>query len=73
MILRQAKEIGEYATRCAKPIADLNCIHVKTRDSFMVRAKAVYLALGVKMAGEKDILELWMGPTEGLFYALRYS
>jgi transposase-like protein len=33
----------------------------------------VYLALGVKMVGEKEILGLWMGPTEGLFYALRYS
>jgi putative transposase len=40
------------------PIVYLDCIHVKTRDTGVVRAKAVYLALGINMAGEKEILGL---------------
>jgi transposase-like protein len=31
---------------------DLDYILVKTRDTGVVRAKAVYLALGINMAGE---------------------
>ena len=36
------------------PIVYLDCIHAKVRDG-AVRVKAVYLALGVNMAGEKGI------------------
>ncbi len=35
------------------------------RDTGVVRAKAVYLALGINMAGEKEILGLWIAQTEG--------
>jgi putative transposase len=38
------------------PIVYLDCIHVKVRDAGNVRAKAVYLALGINMAGEKELL-----------------
>ena len=41
----------------------LDCIHVKTRDAGAVRAKAVYLALGISMAGEKEVLGLWLAQT----------
>ena len=47
------------------PIFYLDCIHVKTRDAGAVRAKAVYPALGISMAGEKEILGLWIAQTEG--------
>jgi putative transposase len=42
------------------PIAYLDCIHVKVREG-SVRVKAVYLALGVTMAGEKEVLGMWIG------------
>ena len=45
------------------PIVYLDCIHVKTRDAGAVRAKAVYLALGINMEGEKEILGLWIAQT----------
>jgi len=45
------------------PIVYLDCIHVKTRDGGAVRAKAVYLALGINMQGEKEILGLWVAQT----------
>lgn len=47
------------------PIMYLDCIHVKTRDAGAVRVKAVYLALGVTMSGEKELLGLWIAQTEG--------
>ncbi len=53
------------------PIVYLDCIHVKTRDAGTVRAKAVYLALGISMAGEKEILGLWIAQTEGAKFWLQ--
>jgi putative transposase len=53
------------------PIVYLDCIHVKTRDAGAVRAKAVYLALGVSMEGEKEILGLWIAQTEGAKFWLQ--
>jgi putative transposase len=47
------------------PIVYLDCIHVKVRDSGTVRAKAVYLALGINMVGEKELLGIWIAQTEG--------
>lgn len=53
------------------PIVYLDCIHVKTRDAGAVRAKAVYLALGISMQGEKEILGLWIAQTEGAKFWLQ--
>lgn len=47
------------------PIVYLDCIHVKTRDAGAVRTKAVYLAPGISMTGEKELLGLWIAQTEG--------
>lgn len=47
------------------PIVYLDCIHVKVRDGGTVRVKAVYLALGINMSGEKEVLGLWISQTEG--------
>ncbi len=53
------------------PIFYLDCIHVKTRDSAAVIAKAVYLALGINIAGEKEILGMWIAQTEGTKFWLQ--
>lgn len=47
------------------PIVYLDCIHVKVRDNGAVRVKAGYLALGINMAGEKELLGIWIAQTEG--------
>ena len=36
-----------------------------------MRAKAVYLALGISMTGEKEILGLWIAQTEGAKFWLQ--
>ncbi|MBB5447987.1 transposase-like protein [Paraburkholderia sp. WSM4177] len=53
------------------PIVYLDCIHVKVRDSGAVRTKAVYLAIGVNMAGHKEVLGLWIAQTEGAKFWLQ--
>jgi putative transposase len=53
------------------PIVYLDCIHVKIRDGGVVRTKAVYLALGINMAGEKEILGLWIAQSEGAKFWLQ--
>ena len=53
------------------PIVYLDCIHVKVRDAGAVRVKAVYLALGINLAGEKELLGLWIAQTEGAKFWLQ--
>ncbi len=52
------------------PIVYLDCIHVKVREG-AVRVKAVYLAIGVTMSGEKEVLGLWLAQTEGAKFWLQ--
>ena len=52
------------------PIVYLDCIHAKVRDG-AVRVKAVYLALGITMEGEKEVLGLWIAQTEGAKFWLQ--
>lgn len=53
------------------PIVYLDCIHVKIRDAGTVRTKAVYLALGLNLSGEKELLGLWIAQTEGAKFWLQ--
>ena len=53
------------------PIVYLDCIHVKIRDTGSVRAKAIYLAIGINLAGEKEVLGLWIAQTEGAKFWLQ--
>ncbi len=47
------------------PIVYLDCIVVKVRQDKQVINKAVYLALGVNMEGQKEPLGMWLSETEG--------
>ena len=52
------------------PIVYLDCIHVKVREG-AVRVKAVYLAIGITMQGNKEVLGLWLAQTEGAKFWLQ--
>jgi putative transposase len=52
------------------PIVYLDCIHVKVRDG-SVRIKAVYLAIGINLSGEKEVMGLWIAQTEGAKFWLQ--
>lgn len=47
------------------PIVYLDAIQVKIKDQGHVRNKAIYVAIGVTMDGNKDVLGLWISNTEG--------
>ena len=47
------------------PIVYLDCIVVKIRQDKRVINKAIYLALGVNMAGHKELLGMWLAENEG--------
>jgi len=47
------------------PIVYLDAIRVKIRDNAQILNKAVYIALGVNMDGVKEVLGMWIAPTEG--------
>lgn len=52
------------------PIVSLDCIQAKVRES-AVQVKAVYVAIGVTMAGEKEVLGLWLAQTESAEFWLQ--
>ena len=70
-VMEDAKAWQNRPLDALYPIVYLDCIHVKVRDGGVVRTKAVYLALGINMAGEKEILGLWIAQTEGAKFWLQ--
>lgn len=52
-------------------IVYFDALRVKIRDEGLVRNKAVYLAIGITCAGEKEILGLWIEQSEGAKFWLR--
>jgi putative transposase len=47
------------------PVIYFDALVVKSRENGPVRNKAVYLALGINLEGEKELLGLWIGQSEG--------
>ena len=47
------------------PIVYLDALVVKIRDGHAVRNHACYVAIGVNLDGERDVLGLWFQQTEG--------
>ena len=43
----------------------LDALRVAIRDQQVVRKKAVYVAIGVTLEGERDVLGLWIEKSEG--------
>ena len=47
------------------PIVYFDALFVKSREEGSVKTRAVYVALAIDMQGEKQVLGLWIAPTEG--------
>jgi transposase-like protein len=61
-------EVSAWQARPLEPVYAVvffDAIRVKTREDNVVRNKAVYLALGVRRDGTREILGLWIETTEG--------
>lgn len=68
------EEVAEWQNRPLEtmyPLVFFDAIRVKVRDEGLVRNKAVYVALGVRIDGQKEILGLWIEQTEGAKFWLR--
>ena len=67
-------EVVEWQNRPLEPMYPLvffDALRVKIRDEGTVKNKAVYLALGVRADGTKEILGIWIEQTEGAKFWLR--
>jgi len=53
------------------PVVFFDALRVKIREDNVVRNKAVYLALGVRPDGTREILGLWIENTEGAKFWLK--
>jgi len=53
------------------PILYLDALQVKIRDGAHIRNKAIYLAIGINLAGTKEVLGLWVAQTEGAKFWLQ--
>jgi putative transposase len=47
------------------PIVFLDCMVIKVREGGTVQRRALYLALGVTLDGDRDVLGMWFQETEG--------
>ena len=70
-VMDEVKNWQARALDALYPIVYLDCIHAKVRDAGAVRVKAVYLALGVNLNGDKELLGLWVAQTEGAKFWLQ--
>jgi putative transposase len=68
------EEVAAWQARPLEPVYPLiffDALRVKVRDEGLVRNKAVHIALGVRAAGTKEILGLWLEQNEGAKFWLR--
>ena len=70
-ILDEVAEWQDRPLEAVYPLVFFDALRVKIRDEGTVRNKAVYLALGVKADGRKEILGLWIGQTASVRMAHR--
>jgi len=64
-VLQDAKAWQNRPLERVYPIVYLDALVVKIRDGHAVRNHACYVAIGVNLDGERDVLGLWFQQTEG--------
>jgi putative transposase len=61
-------DVREWAKRPLEdiyPIVFLDCMVLKIRDGGSVQRRALYIAMGVTLDGDRDVLGIWFQETEG--------
>jgi putative transposase len=62
------EDVAAWRTRpleAVYPIAYFDCLMVKVREDRSVRTRACYLAIGVTVDGDREVLGIWWQETEG--------
>ncbi len=64
-VIEQVIEWQSRTLDAVYPVVYMDCIVVKIRQDKQVINKAIYLALGVNMEGQKELLGMWLSENEG--------
>jgi transposase-like protein len=64
-VLAEVEQWQQRPLEAMYPIVYFDALRLKIRDEGTVRNKAVYLALGIRADGRKEVLGLWIEQTEG--------
>ena len=64
-VMEEVRAWQERPLESLYPIVYLDALMVKMRQDGKVENRAVYTAIGINMDGEKSVLGLWVGGTEG--------
>jgi len=67
-------EVSQWQNRPLESVYAIvffDCLRVKIRDEGTVKNKAVYLAIGVRCSGYREVLGIWIEQTEGAKFWLR--
>jgi putative transposase len=70
-VLEEAAAWQSRGLEATYAIVFFDAIRVKIRNEGKVNNRAVYLAIGVRCSGHKEILGLWIEQTEGAKFWLR--
>jgi putative transposase len=69
-----AEEVRAWQNRpleAVYPIVYLDALQVKIRDAGQVQNRAIYVAMGINLDGNKEVLGLWAGQSEGAKFWLQ--
>ena len=64
-VLSDFKEWQNRPLDAVYPVVFMDAVHMKIRTDGRVQNRAVYLALGINLEGNKELLGLWIGEEEG--------
>jgi len=70
-VMEEVKSWQNRPLDAVYPIVYLDALVVKIRDTGHVRNKAIYVAIGVNMQGNKEVLGLWASQAEGAKFWLQ--
>jgi len=70
-VLTEVEQWQQRPLEAMYPIVYFDALRLKIRDKGTVRNKAVYLALGIRADGRKEVLGLWIEQTEGAKFWLK--
>lgn len=70
-VLTEVEQWQQRPLEAMYPIVYFDALRLKIRDEGTVKNKAVYLALGIRADGRKEVLGLWIEQTEGAKFWLK--
>lgn len=70
-VLAEVEQWQQRPLESMYPVVYFDALRLKIRDEGTVKNKAVYLALGIRVDGKKEVLGLWIEQTEGAKFWLK--